>query len=42
MRIYLARHGQPALDNMPKGANYELPDGDYVLSGLGRDQADYL
>ncbi len=42
MRIYLARHGQPALDNMPKGANYELPDGDYVLSVLGREQADYL
>lgn len=42
MRIYLARHGQPALDNMPKGANYELPDGDCVLTPLGREQAELL
>ena len=42
MRLYLARHGQPALENMPKGANYELPDGDYVLSVLGREQAHCL
>ena len=42
MRIFLARHGQPALDNMAKGSNYELPDGDYVLTSLGREQAALL
>ena len=42
MRIYLARHGQPALDNMAKGSDYELPDGDYVLTALGREQAALL
>ena len=39
MIIYLTRHGQPALENMPKGADYELPDGDYVLTPQGREQA---
>ena len=42
MRIYLARHGQPALENMAKGSDYELPDGDYVLTALGREQAALL
>ena len=39
MKIYLARHGQPALDGMPPGSNYELPDNDYTLTALGREQA---
>lgn len=42
MIIRLARHGQPALEDMPKGANYEFPDGDYVLTPLGREQARLL
>ncbi len=42
MIIRFARHGQPALGGMPKGKNYEFPDGDYVLSRLGRQQAEFL
>ena len=39
MKIYLTRHGQPALEGMAPGSNYELPDGDCVLTALGREQA---
>ena len=39
MIIRFARHGQPALAEMPKGLDYELPAGDYVLTPKGRDQA---
>lgn len=42
MIIRFARHGQPALEGMPKGGNYEFPPGDYVLSPLGRRQAEFL
>lgn len=42
MILYITRHGQPALDGMPAGADYELPDGDYPLSCLGREQAEFL
>lgn len=42
MILYVARHGQPAIDKMAPGANYELPDGDYVLTSLGREQAQLL
>ena len=42
MIIRFARHGQPALEGMPKGGNYEFPAGDYVLSPLGRKQAEFL
>lgn len=42
MILRLARHGQPAVDNMAPGANYELPDGDYPLTALGREQAQLL
>ena len=42
MIIRLARHGQPALEDMPKGANFEFPDSDYVLTPLGREQARLL
>ena len=42
MILYIARHGQPALDDMKPGADYELPDGDYPLSALGREQAEFL
>ena len=42
MIIRFARHGQPALDGMPKGGNYEFPPRDYVLSPLGRTQARFL
>lgn len=42
MIIRFARHGQPALEGMSKGANYEFPPGDYVLSPLGRKQAEFL
>ena len=42
MILRITRHGQPAIDDMPKGANYELPDNDYVLTPLGREQAERL
>ncbi len=42
MIVRFARHGQPALEGMPKGGNYEFPAGDYVLSPLGRKQAVFL
>ncbi|MBR7138127.1 MAG: histidine phosphatase family protein [Lentisphaeria bacterium] len=42
MILRITRHGQPALADMPKGANYELPDNDYVLTPLGREQAELL
>lgn len=42
MILYLARHGQPALEEMAPGGNYELPDGDYTLTALGREQAHLL
>ena len=42
MILYITRHGQPALEGMKPGADYELPDGDYSLSALGREQADFL
>ena len=42
MIIRFARHGQPALEGMPKGANHEFPPRDYVLSPLGRQQAEFL
>ena len=42
MILRFARHGQPALEGMPPGANHELPPGDYPLSALGRKQAEYL
>ena len=42
MILYITRHGQPALEGMKPGADYELPDGDYSLSALGREQAEFL
>lgn len=42
MIVRFARHGQPALEGMPKGGNYEFSAGDYVLSPLGRKQAHFL
>ena len=42
MILRFARHGQPALDGMPPGANHELPPGDFPLSALGRRQALFL
>ena len=42
MILYIARHGQPALEGMASGANYEFPAGDYALSALGRLQAAFL
>ncbi len=42
MILRFARHGQPALDGMPPGANHELPPGDFPLSALGRKQALFL
>ena len=42
MILRITRHGQPAVEDMPKGANYELPDNDYVLTPLGREQAELL
>ena len=42
MIIRFARHGQPALAGMPKGANHELPPEDYQLSPLGIQQAHCL
>ena len=39
MILRFARHGQPALADMPKGLDYELPAGDYVLTPKGREQA---
>ena len=42
MILRFARHGQPALEGMPRGANHELPPGDYPLSRLGLQQAHLL
>lgn len=42
MIIYLTRHGQPAVDQMKPGSDYEFPDGDYLLTALGQEQAAYL
>jgi len=39
MILRFARHGQPALEGMPAGANHEIPPGDYPLSCLGLEQA---
>ena len=42
MILRFARHGQPALEGMPRGANHELPPGDYPLSRQGLEQAHCL
>ena len=42
MIVRFARHGQPALEGMPRGINYEFPPGDHPLSLLGRRQAEFL
>lgn len=42
MILYIARHGQPALEGTASGANFEFPAGDYCLSALGRLQAAFL
>ncbi len=42
MILYITRHGQPALEGMASGANFEFPEGDYCLSALGRLQAAFL
>ena len=42
MRIFIARHGQPALEGMAPGVNHEFPPGDCVLTALGRKQAAFL
>ena len=42
MIIRFARHGQPALDGMPQGSNHEFPPGDFALSKLGVQQAEFL
>ena len=40
MILYVARHGQPALDGMTKGGDFEFPSGDFCLTALGRKQAE--
>ena len=42
MILYIARHGQPALDGMTKGGDFEFPSGDFCLTALGRKQAEFL
>lgn len=42
MIIRFARHGQPAVRDIPPGVNHEFPPGDYVLSALGLQQAHCL
>lgn len=42
MKIYIARHGQPAVGDLPPGSNHELPPGDNTLTTLGQQQAKLL
>lgn len=42
MIIYISRHGQPVLDDIPSGVDHEFPPGDYPLSPLGKYQAKLL
>ncbi|MCF6174528.1 MAG: phosphoglycerate mutase family protein [Victivallaceae bacterium] len=42
MRIYVTRHGQPVIGDLPAGANHEFPPGDPSLTELGTVQATYL
>lgn len=42
MIVYVTRHGQPAIGDLPAGVNHEFPPGDPVLTELGAEQANYL
>jgi len=42
MILSIARHGQPAIGDLPPGADHQLPPGDVPLTALGRKQAAYL
>ena len=42
MIVRFARHGQPWLEGMASDGNFEFPDGDYILTSLGRKQAKFL
>ena len=42
MKIRFARHGQPFLDDLPPGTDYEFPPDDPVLTELGKEQAHCL
>jgi broad specificity phosphatase PhoE len=42
MIIYLTRHGQPAIGDLPPGGDHEFPLGDPGLTDLGLKQATYL
>ena len=42
MIIYVTRHGQPAIGDLPPGGNHEFPPGDPILTELGIRQAAYL
>lgn len=42
MLIHVARHGQPAVGDLPAGADHEFPPGDPPLTALGRKQAALL
>ncbi len=39
MVIYLTRHGQPAIGDLPAGGDHEFPPGDPGLTALGLKQA---
>ena len=42
MIIRFARHGQPFLDDLPPGTDYEFPPNDPILTELGQEQAHCL
>jgi broad specificity phosphatase PhoE len=42
MIVYVTRHGQPAIGDLPAGVNHEFPPGDPTLTELGLKQAAYL
>jgi len=39
MKVYVTRHGQPAIGDLPSGVDHEFPPGDPVLTSLGIMQA---
>jgi broad specificity phosphatase PhoE len=42
MIIYVTRHGQPAIGELPPGVDHEFPPGDPTLTELGLKQAAFL